>query len=94
MIGVQEKGHTSAGSNQTMAVSGAAGGSLAGQIGHLLGCSRVVGICGMHEKCLFLTSELEFDAAVNYKTGNGFKKRAQTEWMFALTMLEVTSAMQ
>lgn len=72
LIGVQEKGHISAGSNQTMVVSGAAGacGSLAGQIGHLLGCSRVVGICGTHEKCLFLTSELGFDAAVNYKTGN------------------------
>jgi prostaglandin reductase 2 len=40
------------------------------QIGHLLGCSRVVGICGTQEKCLFLTSELGFDAAVNYKTGN------------------------
>ncbi|XP_040831251.1 prostaglandin reductase 2 isoform X2 [Ochotona curzoniae] len=40
------------------------------KIGHLLGCSRVVGICGTDEKCLFLTSELGFDAAVNYKKGN------------------------
>ncbi|XP_023576078.1 prostaglandin reductase 2 isoform X2 [Octodon degus] len=40
------------------------------KIGRLLGCSRVVGICGTHEKCLFLTSELGFDAAVNYKKGN------------------------
>ncbi|KAM5178257.1 prostaglandin reductase 2 isoform 3-T6 [Callospermophilus lateralis] len=72
LIGVQEKGHVSAGSNQTMVVSGAAGacGSLAGQIGHLLGCSRVVGICGTQEKCLILTSELGFDAAINYKKGN------------------------
>lgn len=72
LIGVQEKGHITAGSNQTMVVSGAAGacGSLAGQIGHLLGCSRVVGICGTPEKCLFLTSELGFDAAINYKEGN------------------------
>ena len=31
------------------------------------GCSRIVGICGSDEKCLFLTSELAFDAAVNYK---------------------------
>lgn len=30
----------------------------------------MVGICGTHEKCLFLTSELGFDAAINYKDGN------------------------
>lgn len=72
LIGVQEKSHITAGSNQTMVVSGAAGacGSLAGQIGRLLGCSKVVGICGTPEKCLFLTSELGFDAAINYKEGN------------------------
>uniref|UniRef100_A0A3Q2GTD1 15-oxoprostaglandin 13-reductase n=1 Tax=Equus caballus TaxID=9796 RepID=A0A3Q2GTD1_HORSE len=72
LIGIQEKGHITAGSNQTMVVSGAAGacGSLAGQIGHIMGCSRVVGICGTHEKCLFLTSELGFDAAINYKKEN------------------------
>ncbi|XP_023367278.1 prostaglandin reductase 2 isoform X2 [Otolemur garnettii] len=40
------------------------------KIGHLLGCSRVVGICGTHEKCLLLTSELGFDNAINYKKGN------------------------
>ena len=72
LIGVQEKSHITAGSNQTMVVSGAAGacGSLAGQTGCLLGCSKVVGICGTPEKCLFLTSELGFDAAINYKEGN------------------------
>ncbi|XP_023617134.1 prostaglandin reductase 2 isoform X2 [Myotis lucifugus] len=40
------------------------------KIGHLMGCSRVVGICGTHEKCLLLTSELGFDAAINYKKEN------------------------
>ncbi|XP_008582280.1 PREDICTED: prostaglandin reductase 2 isoform X2 [Galeopterus variegatus] len=40
------------------------------KIGRLLGCSRVVGICGTHEKCVLLTSELGFDAAINYKKGN------------------------
>ncbi|XP_036590206.1 prostaglandin reductase 2-like [Trichosurus vulpecula] len=72
LIAIKEQGHITVGSNQTMVVSGAAGacGSLAGQIGRLEGCSRVVGICGTDEKCSFLVSELGFDAAINYKKGN------------------------
>uniref|UniRef100_A0A6I8NI31 15-oxoprostaglandin 13-reductase n=1 Tax=Ornithorhynchus anatinus TaxID=9258 RepID=A0A6I8NI31_ORNAN len=70
LLGIKEKGHVTAGSNQTMVVSGAAGccGSLAGQIARLEGCSRVVGICGTDEKRSVLVSELGFDAAVNYRT--------------------------
>ncbi|NP_001088954.1 prostaglandin reductase 2 S homeolog [Xenopus laevis] len=69
LIGVKEKGHVIPGANQTMVVSGAAGacGSLAGQIGRLLGCSRIVGICGTEQKCKLLVSDLGFDSAVNYK---------------------------
>jgi hypothetical protein len=44
-------------------------GSIAGQIGKIVGC-RVVGIAGTDAKCAWLTSELGFDAAVNYKTEN------------------------
>ncbi|XP_077320679.1 prostaglandin reductase 2-like isoform X1 [Lithobates pipiens] len=68
-LGVKEKGHVIPGANQTMVVSGAAGacGSLAGQIGHLFGCSRIVGICGTNEKCAILTSELGFEKALSYK---------------------------
>ncbi|HUF23761.1 MAG TPA: NADP-dependent oxidoreductase [Vicinamibacterales bacterium] len=53
---------------ETLVVSGAAGavGSLAGQLGKILGC-RVVGIAGTREKCQWLTQELGFDAAVNYR---------------------------
>ncbi len=50
-------------------VSGAAGavGSVAGQIARLLGASKVVGSAGSAEKVAWLTDELGFDAAVNYK---------------------------
>jgi len=53
----------------TLVVSGAAGatGSIAGQIGKIKGC-RVVGIAGSAEKCIWLTEELGFDHAINYKT--------------------------
>ncbi|XP_053142089.1 prostaglandin reductase 2 isoform X2 [Hemicordylus capensis] len=72
LLGIREKGHVSSGANQTMVVSGAAGacGSLAGQIGVLEGCSRVVGICGTDEKCSILVSEMGFDGAINYKKEN------------------------
>jgi NADPH-dependent curcumin reductase CurA len=55
---------------ETLVVSGAAGavGSLVGQIGKIVGC-RVVGIAGSDEKCSWLTGELGFDAAINYKAG-------------------------
>lgn len=53
---------------ETLVVSAAAGatGSIAGQIGKIHGC-RVVGIAGTDEKCAWITKDLGFDAAVNYK---------------------------
>jgi NADPH-dependent curcumin reductase len=53
----------------TVVVSGAAGatGSVAGQIAKIQG-ARVVGIAGTDEKCAWLTDELGFDAAINYRT--------------------------
>ena len=53
----------------TVVVSGAAGatGSVAGQIAKIQG-GRVVGIAGTPEKCEWLTNELGFDAAINYRT--------------------------
>lgn len=52
-------------------VSGAAGavGSAVGQMARQLGASRVVGTAGSAEKVAWLTDELGFDAAVNYKDG-------------------------
>jgi len=55
-------------------VSAAAGsvGSIVGQIARIKGC-HVVGIAGGKDKCHWLTSELGFDAAVDYKDGATFK---------------------
>ena len=59
---------------ETVVVSAAAGsvGSIVGQIAKIKGC-RVVGIAGGKYKCHWLTSELGFDAAVDYKDGATYK---------------------
>jgi hypothetical protein len=56
---------------ETLVVSAAAGavGSIVGQIGKIKGC-RVVGIAGSEEKCRWITDQLGFDAAIDYKQGN------------------------
>ncbi len=63
----------------TVVVSGAAGavGSVAGQIARLAGC-RVVGIAGSDRKTEWLTGELGFDAAINYKRTNVEQSIANT----------------
>ncbi|HET8929668.1 MAG TPA: NADP-dependent oxidoreductase, partial [Acidimicrobiales bacterium] len=52
-------------------VSGAAGavGSVAGQLAKLMGASRVIGSAGSAEKVSYVTDELGFDVAFNYKDG-------------------------
>jgi len=62
---------------ETLVVSAAAGatGSIAGQIGKIQGC-RVVGIAGSDEKCSWLTKDLGFDAAINYKLSDWEEKLA------------------
>ena len=62
---------------ETLVVSAAAGatGSIAGQIGKIQGC-RVVGIAGTDEKCAWLTKDLGFDAAINYKNADWKEKLA------------------
>jgi NADPH-dependent curcumin reductase CurA len=54
---------------ETLVVSAAAGsvGSIAGQIGKIMG-ARVVGIAGGADKCQYLVDHLGFDAAVDYKS--------------------------
>lgn len=53
---------------ETLVVSAAAGavGSIVGQLGKIHGL-RVIGIAGGDEKCDWLTKELGFDAAIDYK---------------------------
>jgi NADPH-dependent curcumin reductase CurA len=59
---------------ETVVVSAAAGsvGSIVGQIAKIKGC-HVIGIAGGKDKCHWLTSELGFDAAVDYKDGATYK---------------------
>jgi NADPH-dependent curcumin reductase CurA len=71
-FGLLDVGKPKAG--ETVVVSAAAGsvGSIVGQIAKIKGC-RVIGIAGGKDKCHWLTSELGFDAAVDYKDGATFK---------------------
>lgn len=65
-FGLMDIGQPKAG--ETLVVSAAAGGvgQIVGQIGKIMGC-RVVGIAGGREKCDWITGELGFDAAIDYK---------------------------
>ncbi|ELZ60559.1 MULTISPECIES: NADP-dependent oxidoreductase [Halorubrum] len=58
----------------TVVVSGAAGavGSVVGQIAKRNGC-RVVGFAGSDEKTDWLTDDLGFDAAINYKATDDYR---------------------
>ena len=58
-------------SGETVVVSAAAGavGEMVGQIAKIKGC-RTVGITGGPAKCKLLTSEMGYDAAVDYKAGD------------------------
>lgn len=72
-FGLTEIGRPQAG--ETLVVSGAAGavGSVAGQIGKILGC-KVIGIAGSDDKIEQLKSKFGFDAGVNYKTTKDIKQ--------------------
>jgi NADPH-dependent curcumin reductase CurA len=61
---------------ETALVSGAAGavGTVVGQIAKIKGC-RVVGIAGSDDKVAYLTGELGFDAAFNYKTVTDYRAK-------------------
>jgi NADPH-dependent curcumin reductase CurA len=78
-FGILDVGKVKAG--DFVVVSGAAGatGSVVGQIAKIKGAT-VLGIAGSDDKCSWLTSELGFDAALNYKDKDFSKKfRAATK---------------
>lgn len=54
---------------ETIVISGAAGsvGSIVGQLAKAEGLT-VIGVAGSDDKCAWLTEELGFDGAINYKT--------------------------
>jgi NADPH-dependent curcumin reductase CurA len=62
-----------------VAVSGAAGatGSTAGQVAKAKGAKKVIGIAGGPEKCAWITDELGFDEAIDYKTDDVPARLAQ-----------------
>jgi NADPH-dependent curcumin reductase CurA len=66
-VGIIDVGKVKAG--ETVVISGAAGsvGSLAGQIAKIQGAT-VIGIAGSAEKCAWLTGELGFDHAIDYRS--------------------------
>ena len=73
-FGLLDIGQPKAG--ETVVVSGAAGavGSIVGQIAKIKGC-RVVGIAGTDEKVRWITEDLGFDAAFNYKTTDNYVEK-------------------
>ncbi len=72
-FGLEDVGKPQAG--ETVVVSGAAGatGSVVGQLAKLKGC-RVIGIAGGPEKCAWLTGELGFDDAIDYRSEDVSKR--------------------
>jgi NADPH:quinone reductase len=63
---------------ETVVVSGAAGavGSLVGQIAKIKGC-RAIGIAGGDDKIAYITGELGFDGAFNYKAVDDYVTKLQ-----------------
>lgn len=66
-FGLDEVGKPKPGETVLVTAASGAVGSVAGQLARIKG-ARAVGICGSDEKCRWLTGELGFDAALNYRS--------------------------
>ncbi len=69
-------GKAQKGENVFVTAASGAVGSVVGQIAKNIGC-RVVGSAGGEEKCAFITDELGFDAAIDYKATENAHKAVQ-----------------
>jgi NADPH-dependent curcumin reductase len=66
-FGLLEIGQPKAGETAVVSAASGAVGGLVGQIAKLKGC-RAVGLAGSDAKVRYLTEELGYDAAINYRT--------------------------
>ncbi|MDE0049888.1 MAG: NADP-dependent oxidoreductase [Rhodospirillales bacterium] len=68
-FGLLEVGQPHPGDTVVVSAASGAVGAVVGQIAKIGGC-RVVGTVGSDEKAAYITDELGFDAAINYRTAN------------------------
>ena len=68
-FGLLEVGRPRPGDTVVVSAASGAVGAVVGQIAKIGGC-RVVGTVGSDEKAAYITEQLGFDAAINYRTAN------------------------
>ncbi|MSP04609.1 MAG: NADP-dependent oxidoreductase [Acetobacteraceae bacterium] len=66
-FGLREIGQLRPGSQVLVSAAAGGVGQIVGQIARIEGC-HVVGIAGGVEKCAFITNEIGYDAAIDYRT--------------------------
>jgi NADPH-dependent curcumin reductase CurA len=76
-FGLLEVGRAKPGESVVVSSAAGATGSVVGQIAKIKGC-RVIGIAGGESKCRYLTDELGFDVAIDYKGENVMTRLRQT----------------
>jgi NADPH:quinone reductase len=73
-FGLLEIGRPTAGETVVVSTGAGAVGAVVGQIARLKGC-RTAGIAGSDEKVTYMTCELGYDAAFNYKTAPDYHRK-------------------
>lgn len=76
-VGLKGVAEMKEGENLFVSAASGAVGQVVGQIGKNMGC-HVAGSAGSDDKVAYLTDELGFDAAFNYKTADVYKAVRQT----------------